>query len=228
MGRSENWSDDLWIGEMGLSTRNGKRVDWRNKGGLEKNERIGVRNGKRKLTVSVDWIEAWIVSGSEWIGAIFVECLEWIGAWIVSGSEWIGAIFVECLEWIGACFVSGVEWIGALIVWTASVWSGSELGCVELGSWCVGVGGSVWLGVWVGAVKAWQRQCVCERLLRVREGRKSFEVKITTENDFSRFWLNFRSNWKHFQFYRILHNNQTSYFPENDFRKSISVKTNGA
>ena len=53
VGRSENGSDDLWIGEMGLSARNGKTVDWRNEGGSEKNE-IGVRNGKRKLTVSVD------------------------------------------------------------------------------------------------------------------------------------------------------------------------------
>ena len=43
-----------WIGEMRLSARNGKRVDRRNEGGSEKNERIGVRNGKRKLTVSVD------------------------------------------------------------------------------------------------------------------------------------------------------------------------------
>ena len=95
-------------------------------------------------------------------------------------------------------------------------------------SWCVGVDRSVWLGVWVEAVKVWQRQCVCERLVRVRERRKSFEVKITAENDFSRFWLNFRSNWKHFQFDRILHTNQMPYFLENDFRKSISVKTNGA
>ena len=95
-------------------------------------------------------------------------------------------------------------------------------------SWCVGVDRSVWLGVWVGAVKVWQRQCVCERLVRVRERRKSFEVKITTKNDFNRIWLNFWSNWKHFQFDRILHTNQTPYFPENDFRKSFSVKTNGA
>ena len=31
-----------WIGEMRLSARNGKRVDWRNEGGSEKNERIGL------------------------------------------------------------------------------------------------------------------------------------------------------------------------------------------
>ena len=37
-------------------------------------------------------------------------------------------------------------------------------------------------------------QCVCERLVRVREGRKRFEVKITTEINFSRFWLIFQSN----------------------------------
>ena len=70
-------------------------------------------------------------------------------------------------------------------------------------SWCVGVGGS-------GAVKAWRRseglteQCMCERFVRVREGRKSIEVKIRTETNFSRFRLIFRSNWKCFQFDRIL------------------------
>ena len=53
---------------MRLSARNGKRVDRRNEGGSEKNERIGVRNGKRKLIVSVDWIGAWIVS-VECVGA---------------------------------------------------------------------------------------------------------------------------------------------------------------
>ena len=94
-------------------------------------------------------------------------------------------------------------------------------------SWCVGVGG-------FGAVKAWRRneglteQCVCERLVRVREGRKPIEVKITTETNFSRFWLIFRLNWKCFQFDRILQHNQTRDFPEIDFRKSISVETNGA
>ena len=95
-------------------------------------------------------------------------------------------------------------------------------------SWCVGVDRSVWLGVWVGAVKLWERQCVCERGVRVRERKKRFEVKIRTKNDFSRFWLNFWSNWKYFQFDRIYHANQTPYFPENDFRISFSVKTNGA
>ena len=69
---------------------------------------------------------------------------------------------------------------------------------------------------------------MCERGVRVRERRKRFEVKIRIENDFSRFWLNFRSNWKYFQFDRIYHANQTPYFPENDFRISFSVKTNGA
>ena len=53
VGRSENGSDDLWIGEMGLSARNGKTVDRRNEAGSEKNV-IGVRNGKRKLIVSID------------------------------------------------------------------------------------------------------------------------------------------------------------------------------
>ena len=94
-------------------------------------------------------------------------------------------------------------------------------------SWCVGVGGS-------GAVKAWQssegltEQCMCERFMRVREGRKSIKVKIRTETNFSRFRLIFRSNWKCFQFDRILQHNQTRDFPEIDFRKSISVEPNGA
>ena len=37
-------------------------------------------------------------------------------------------------------------------------------------------------------------QCMCERFVRVREGRKSIEVKIRTETNFSRFRLIFRSN----------------------------------
>ena len=130
VGRSENGSDDLWIGEMGLSARNGKTVDQRNEGGSEKNE-IGVRNVFRKLTVSVDWIGAWIGvdrSGSEcgsefaWSGSELVSFSVWSGselgswadrswvrvdrsdvrrvrrAWILSGSEWIGTISVECVE----------------------------------------------------------------------------------------------------------------------------------
>ena len=54
VGRSENGSDDLWIGEMGLSARNGKTSKPEKlKNGSEKNE-VGVRNVFRKLTVSVD------------------------------------------------------------------------------------------------------------------------------------------------------------------------------
>ena len=94
-------------------------------------------------------------------------------------------------------------------------------------SWCVGVDHSVWLGVWVGAVKLWERQCVSERRVRVRKRRKTFKVKIWAEIDFRCFWLNLRSNWKYFQFDRIYHANQTCYFPENDFRISFSAKTNG-
>ena len=136
---------------MRLSARNGKRVDRRNEGGSEKNEWIGVRNGKRKLIVSIDWIRAWIVS-VECVGAD--RSVDWIEAWIVLCVEWIRACFVECVEWIGAClwigacFVECMEWIGAWIV---------QMFCcvdyVELGSWCVGVDCSVWLGVWVGVVK---------------------------------------------------------------------------
>ena len=81
---------------------------------------------------------------------------------------------------------------------------------------------------WFRRSEGLTEQCVCEGLVRVREGRKRFEVKITTEINFSRFWLIFQSNWKHFQFDRILQHNQTHDFSEIDFRKSISVKTNGA
>ena len=103
-----------WIGEMRLSARNGKRVDRRNEGGSEKNEWIRVRNGKRKLNLSIDWIGAWIVSvecigvdrSVDWIGAWIVLCVEWIRACL-----WIRACFIECVEWIGACL-----WIGACFV----------------------------------------------------------------------------------------------------------------
>ena len=71
------------------------------------------------------------------------------------------------------------------------------------------------------AVRVWERSA-CER-----EEEMVFR-KIRTDNDFSRFWLNFWSNWKYFQFDRIYHANQTPYFPENDFQISFSVKTNGA
>ena len=104
VGRSENGSDDLWIGEMGLSARNGKTVDRRNEGGSEKNE-IGVRNVFRKLTVSVDWIGAWIgVDRSDfrnsWSGSELVSFPVWsgleLGSWADrsldrSGSEWFSS-----------------------------------------------------------------------------------------------------------------------------------------
>ena len=93
-------------------------------------------------------------------------------------------------------------------------------------SWCVDVDRSVWLGVWVRAVKLWERQCVSERGVRVRDRRKTFEVKIRAEIDFRCFWLNLRSKWKYFQFNQIYHANQTCYFPENDLWISFSAKTN--
>ena len=88
-------------------------------------------------------------------------------------------------------------------------------------SWCVGVGGS-------GAVKAWQSSACVRGLCVWERFRKSIEVKIRTETNFSRFRLIFRSNWKCFQFDRILQHNQTHDFPEIDFWKSISVEPNGA
>ena len=227
-GGSEKWGCRLemekeWIGEM--------RVDRRKmSGSVCLHEWIGVRNGKRKLTVSVDWIKAWIVSvecvgadrSVDWIEAWIVLCVEWIGACFVECVEWIRACFVECLEWIGACFVNCVDWIGA---WIFQMFGCVD--CVELGLWCVGVDRSIWLGVWVGAVKLWERQCMSKRGVRVREKWKTFEVKIWAEIDFRWFWLILRSNWKYFQFDPIYHANQTCYFSENDFRISFSAKTNG-
>ena len=100
--------------------------------------------------------------------------------------EWIGACFVECVEWIGACFVECMEWIGAWIVQMFGC-----VDCVELGSWCVGVDRSVWLGVWVGAVKLYVR---LREAVRLREEWKMFEVKIWAEIDFRWFLLILRSN----------------------------------
>ena len=81
---------------------------------------------------------------------------------------------------------------------------------------------------WFRRSEGLTEQCMCERFVRVREGRKSIEVKIRTKTNFSRFRLIFRSNWKCFQFDRILQHNQTRDFPKIDFRKSISVEPNGA
>ena len=60
-------------------------------------------------------------------------------------------------------------------------------------SWCVGVDRSVWLGVWVGAVKLWERQCVSERggkRLKWKYGLKLISIAFgliygQTENIFS-------------------------------------------
>ena len=95
VGWSENGSDDLWIGEMGLSARNGKTVDRRNEGGSEKNE-IGVRNVFRKLTVSVDWIGAWIgVDRSDFRNS-------WSGSELVSFPVWSGS---ELGSWVDRSWV---------------------------------------------------------------------------------------------------------------------------
>ena len=122
-------------------------------------ERIGVdRSDFRRVR------RAWIVSGSEWIGA-------WLRR-VVSGSEWIGASLHRV--------VSGSEWNGA---WLRRAWIVvRRCGWFRLAR-CVD-----------RSSEGLTEQCVCERLVRVREGRKRFEVKITTEINFSRFWLIFRSN----------------------------------
>ena len=50
-----------------------------------------------------------------------------------------------------------------------------------------------WCG-WFRRSEGLTEQCMSERFVRVREGRKSIEVKIRTETNFSRFRLIFRSN----------------------------------
>ena len=147
VGRSENGSDDLWIGEMGLSARNGKTVDRRNWKWIgekwdRSEKRVQKTHRERRQNRSLDR------SGSDWIGAdqsgsecgsefawswVRVDRSEQIGVWLVSGSEWadrerIGVMIVSgswadrsvARERIGA----GFEWIGVMFV-----------DCVGLGSW---------------------------------------------------------------------------------------------
>ena len=45
---------------------------------------------------------------------------------------------------------------------------------------------------WFRRSEGLTKQCMCERFVRVREGRKSIEVKIRTETNFSRY---FHFNW---------------------------------
>ena len=221
VGRSENGSDDLWIREMGLSAKNGKT----SKPEKLKMDRRKMRSEWETCSENSPWASTESELGSEWIGvgrnsdrsgSERIE-VEWIGVWVGIRLEWIGAerIGVDRRDFrrdsLGVDlplfrFRCGVdrsfarERIGAGFEWLRRGVSGSEL---------------------QRAVRVWE-------LVRVREFRKSIEVKITTESNFSRFWLIFRSNWKCFQFDRILQHSQTRDFPEIDFRKSISVETNGA
>ena len=235
VGRSENGSDDLWIREMGLSAKNGKT----SKPEKLKMDRRKMRSEWETCSENSPWASTESELGSEWIGvgrnsdrsgSERIE-VEWIGVWVGIRLEWIGAerIGVDRRDFrrdsLGVDlplfrFRCGVdrsfarERIGAGFEWLRRGVSGSELQRAWLRR---GVSGSELQR----AVRVWE-------LVRVREFRKSIEVKITTESNFSRFWLIFRSNWKCFQFDRILQHNQTRDFPEIDFRKSISVETNGA
>ena len=235
VGRSENGSDDLWIREMGLSAKNGKT----SKPEKLKMDRRKMRSEWETCSENSPWASTESELGSEWIGvgrnsdrsgSERIE-VEWIGVWVGIRLEWIGAerIGVDRRDFrrdsLGVDlplfrFRCGVdrsfarERIGAGFEWLRRGVSGSELQRAWLRR---GVSGSELQR----AVRVWE-------LVRVREFRKSIEVKITTESNFSRFWLIFRSNWKCFQFDRILQHNQTRDFPEIDFRKSILVETNGA
>ena len=189
MDWSENGSDDLWIGEMGLSARNGETVDWRNEGGSEKNE-IGVRNVFRKLTVSVDWIGAWIEvdrSGSEWIGVWVGIRSEWIGADRSVGRNSLGVDRSLARERIGA----GFEWIGVMFV-----------DCVELRSWVDRSGSARFPSsassldrYWaIFRIGAWLRRVVSgselDRAVRVWEARaceRGEETNWSENNDWNQF-----------------------------------------
>ena len=146
VGRSENGSDDLWIGEMGLSAKNGKTVDRRNWKWIgekwdRSEKRVQKTHHERRLNRSLDRTGSERIgvdrsvgrnslgAGFEWIGVSGSECGSWadrerIGA----GFEWIGVMFVSgswanrsvARERIGA----GFEWIGVMFV-----------DCVGLGSW---------------------------------------------------------------------------------------------
>ena len=98
-----------------------------------------------------------------WSGSELDSSSGWSGSKLVCGSELVSRLrgvdrsdFRRVLGVDRSLFrrLCGVDRSLDRLKWL--VWSGSELGCVdciELGSWCVGVDHSVWLGVWVGAVK---------------------------------------------------------------------------
>ena len=209
-GGSEKWGcrpemEKEWIGEMRVDRRKMIGSEWE----TEKE--------------NSPWASTESELGS-WASSALVQIGASTGSELDSSSAWSGSELV-----CGSELVSSSAWSESELV-SSGAWSGSKLGCVdciELGSWCVGVDCFVWLSVWVEVVKLWERQCVFERGVHVRERRKTFEVKIWAEIDLRCFWLNLRSNWKYFQFDRIYHANQTCYFPENDFRISFSAKTNG-
>ena len=65
-------------------------------------------------------------------------------------------------------------------------------------------------------------------LFSIFQGQKSFEVKIETEIHFLRFGSEIRSTGNALQFDRIWSNNQTSHFPEMNFRNQFEVNSNTA
>ena len=139
----------------------------------------------------------WVRRRSQWV-RFEVEAL---GLWReVSGSP------VKLKLWVRGAIRSRRSGFVARSLWVAG-----EVGA--LGSWCerrrrdltrtlplsrrvqIVVRGcvdcSVWLGVWVGAVKLYVR---LREAVRVREEWKMFEVKIWAENHFRWFWLILQSN----------------------------------
>ena len=184
VGRSEN-SDDLWIGEMGLSARNGKTVDRRNWKWIgekwdRSEKRVQKTHHERRLNRSLDR------TGSERIGVDRSVGRNSLGA----GFEWIGVSGSECGSWADRSerIVSGSELGSSGSEWCSSTasgldrerigvdrrdfrrvrrawivtgpFSGSELGCVE--SW---------------ADRSLTEQCVCESSCVWERGGKQLKWK---------------------------------------------------
>ena len=194
-------------------------------------DRTGSELGSDRIGGGVDWIGAGF-DGFEWIGAGF----DWIGA-AIDGFDWCLCVWeLVCGESRACACACACAWWAQSARWEAwavraerkvrrELWEQSavraELRLVraERGE------------AWACACAWWEQSAV--RLVRVRAElrlcfRKMFEAKITTETNFSRYLLLFRSNWNCFQFDRIFQRTQTSNFPEINFRKSNSVDSNAA
>ena len=159
-----------------------------------------------------------------------------VGSWVrrswVVGSPFVGSLFMG--SWVRGFAIRGFAVHGS---WVRCSWARGFVGSPFVGSPFVGSTISSWRSHrWCNdlnflgsrslslSVCAWVLSLSLSLFARLR---KWFEAKIWAENHFRWFWLILRSNWKYFQFDPIYHSNQKCYFPKNDFRILISVKTNG-